>query len=154
MTTDLVTYYGQTPIIDQLVDKYGVYLEKLDREDKLLLRMTLANYAFMQEHSNPDKYTVEMALEDVLSDPGFIKRPLAKVLFARGGKREKVKGEGENTKPFPLSPSPFPDFCKKSKEDWCNICSVLNGLTTLEAETILEALQHQIRWGNARQAVN
>ncbi len=37
---------------------------------------------------------------------------------------EKVKGEGENTKPFPLSPapypllatppSPFPDFCKKS----------------------------------------
>ncbi|BAY80185.1 ATP-dependent Clp protease adaptor protein ClpS (plasmid) [Nostoc linckia NIES-25] len=41
-------------------------------------------------------------------------RPLAKVLFARGGKREKVKGERQNTKPFPLSPSPFPDFCKKS----------------------------------------
>ncbi|MBD2411919.1 hypothetical protein H6H01_14450 [Nostoc calcicola FACHB-3891] len=41
-------------------------------------------------------------------------RPLAKVLFARGGKREKVKGERENTKPFPLSPSPFPDLCKKS----------------------------------------
>jgi hypothetical protein len=39
---------------------------------------------------------------------------LAKVLFARGEKREKVKGEGENTKPFPLSPSP--DFCKKSNE--------------------------------------
>ena len=29
-----------------------------------------------------------------------------------------------------------------------DICSQLNGLTTLEA------LQHQIRWGNARQAVN
>ena len=112
MTTDLVTYYGQTPIIDQLVDKYGVYLEKLGREDKLLLRMALANYVFMQEHSNPDKYTVEMALEDVMSDPGFIKK------------------------------------------DWYDICSTLNGLTTLEAETLLEALQHQIRWGNARQVVS
>nr|WP_225912738.1 DUF3854 domain-containing protein [Nostoc flagelliforme] len=40
--------------------------------------------------------------------------PLAKVLFARGGKRVHVKGEGENTKHEPLSPSPFPDFCKKS----------------------------------------
>ncbi|AUB44546.1 hypothetical protein COO91_10779 (plasmid) [Nostoc flagelliforme CCNUN1] len=34
MATDLVTYYGQTPIIDQLVNKYGVYLEKLNRETK------------------------------------------------------------------------------------------------------------------------
>ena len=51
-----------------------MYLKKLGREDKLLLRMALANYVFMQEHSNPDKYTVEMALEDVMSDPGFIKK--------------------------------------------------------------------------------
>jgi len=41
-------------------------------------------------------------------------KALAKVLFTRGGKREKVKGERENTKPFPFPPSPFPDFCKKS----------------------------------------
>lgn len=32
------------------------------------------------------------------------------------GQREKVKGERENTKPFPLPPSPFPDFCKKFME--------------------------------------
>jgi len=42
-------------------------------------------------------------------------RPLAINCFLHScGKREKVKGERENTKPFPLSPSPFPDFCKKS----------------------------------------
>ncbi len=32
MSKDLVTYYGQTERIDQLVDKYGVYLEQLNRE--------------------------------------------------------------------------------------------------------------------------
>jgi len=37
-------------------------------------------------------------------------RSLAKVLFARGGKREKVKRERENNKPFP-------DFCKKSIDE-------------------------------------
>jgi hypothetical protein len=36
-------------------------------------------------------------------------RPLAKSTFAKDGKRER-----ENTKPFPLSPYPFPDFYKKS----------------------------------------
>ncbi|OKH35100.1 hypothetical protein FACHB389_13195 [Nostoc calcicola FACHB-389] len=41
-------------------------------------------------------------------------RPLAKMLFATGGKRVKVKGEGNNTELFPLPPSPFPDLCKKS----------------------------------------
>ncbi|YAG16497.1 hypothetical protein NSTC745_05873 [Nostoc sp. DSM 114161] len=30
------------------------------------------------------------------------------------GKGMHVKGERENTKPFPLSPSPFPNFYKKS----------------------------------------
>ncbi|BAY78193.1 hypothetical protein NIES25_46640 [Nostoc linckia NIES-25] len=41
-------------------------------------------------------------------------RPLAKVLFALLGKREKAKGERDNTEPFPLPLSPFPDLCKKS----------------------------------------
>ena len=41
--TDLVTYYGQTNIIDQLVEKYGACLEQLDRETKVLLRITLAS---------------------------------------------------------------------------------------------------------------
>ncbi|MFN6535672.1 MAG: SDR family NAD(P)-dependent oxidoreductase [Nostoc sp. EkiNYC01] len=45
-------------------------------------------------------------------------RPLAKVLFATGGQRVKVKGEGNNTELFPVSPSPFPDLCKKSIDDW------------------------------------
>ena len=30
------------------------------------------------------------------------------------GQRGKVKGKGENTKPLPFPPSPFPDLCKKS----------------------------------------
>lgn len=62
MTTDLVTYYGQTPIIDQLVDKYGVYLEKLDRETKLLLRVTLSTYIVMQQEYTPSEYPVSTAL--------------------------------------------------------------------------------------------
>ncbi|WP_397324696.1 amino acid adenylation domain-containing protein [Nostoc sp. 2RC] len=48
---------------------------------------------------------------------------LAKNTFARVGKREKVNGstssptgEGDNTKPLPFPPSPFPDLCKKSNE--------------------------------------
>lgn len=49
MTTDLVTYYGQTEKINQLVDNYGAYLEKLNRVTKLLLRMTLAHFVFIQE---------------------------------------------------------------------------------------------------------
>jgi hypothetical protein len=44
MTTDLVTYYGQTDLINQLVDYYGAHLEKLDRETKLLLRVTFLIY--------------------------------------------------------------------------------------------------------------
>jgi len=40
---------------------------------------------------------------------------LAKVLFALLWEKGLIFiGERENTKPFPLSPSPFPDFCKKS----------------------------------------
>ncbi|WP_341529938.1 hypothetical protein WKK05_11850 [Nostoc sp. UHCC 0302] len=118
MTTDLVTYYGQTPIIDQLLDKYGVYLEKLDRETKLMLRMALATYVFTQEKDSSTKHTVADALEDALSNIGLlVSYPLYKNLFE-------------------------------------NVCSVLDELTTLEAEILLEALQHQIRWGNARQVVN
>ncbi|QIR40740.1 hypothetical protein HCG51_31285 [Tolypothrix sp. PCC 7910] len=45
--------------------------------------------------------------------PAFVNINLAKALFARDGEREKVKGEGENTKPFSLTPSPFPEFYKQ-----------------------------------------
>ena len=114
MATDLVTYYGQTSIIDQLVNKYGVYLEKLDRETKLMLRMALATYIFTLEKDSFTKHTVTEALEDALSNISLlVSYPLYKNLF----------------------------------ED---ICSILDELTTLEAEILLEALQHQIRWGNAR----
>ncbi|MEH2005391.1 hypothetical protein [Nostoc sp.] len=111
MTTDLVTYYGQTPTIDQLVDKYGVYLEKLDRETKLLLRIVLTNYVFMQERHEPSSYTLIEASRDALF-VRFLGVDMPQVLV--------------------------------------DICSQLNELTTLETETILEALQHQIRWGNAQ----
>jgi hypothetical protein len=47
MATDLVTYYGQTDLINQLVDNYGAHLERLDRETKLLLRVTLSTYIVM-----------------------------------------------------------------------------------------------------------
>ncbi|MHC5854424.1 hypothetical protein [Nostoc sp.] len=66
MTTDLVTYYGQTPTIDQLVENYGAYLEKLDRETKLLLRTVLTNYVFMRERHKPSSYTLIEASSDAL----------------------------------------------------------------------------------------
>ncbi|MBE9002325.1 hypothetical protein IQ274_29995 [Nostoc sp. LEGE 12447] len=111
MTTDLVTYYGQTPIIDQLVENYGAYLEKLDRESKLLLRTVLTNYVFMQSRHEPSSYTLIEASRDALFVT-FLGMDMPQLLV--------------------------------------DICSQLNGLTTHEAETILEALQHQIRWGNAQ----
>ncbi|MHC5755997.1 MAG: hypothetical protein ACYTXF_36280 [Nostoc sp.] len=111
MTTGLVTYYGQTPTIDQLIENYGAYLEKLDRETKLLLRTVLTNYVFMRERHKPSSYTLIEASRDALF-----------VTFL-----------GMDTPQLLV-----------------DICSQLNGLTTHEAETIFEALQHQIRWGNAQ----
>ena len=115
MTTDLVTYYGQTDLINQLVDNYGAHLEKLNRETKLLLRATLSTYIVMQQEYTPTEYPVSTAFEDALCEL--------------------------------VIPDSIP-------QDLYDIYSVLNGLTTDEAETILEALQHQIRWGNARQVVS
>ncbi|MBG1265531.1 hypothetical protein [Nostoc sp. WHI] len=115
MRTDLVTYYGQTPTIDQLVDNYGAHLEKLSRETKLLLRVTLSTYIVMQQEYTPTEYPVSTALEDGLCEL--------------------------------VIPDSIP-------QDLYDVCSVLNGLTIDETETILEALQHQIRWGNARQVVS
>jgi len=51
MATDLVTYYGQTPIIDQLVDNYGAHLEKLNRRSQ------------SQIDSNCDIYEMEKAIQ-------------------------------------------------------------------------------------------
>lgn len=110
-TTDLVTYYGQTEKIHQLVEKHGAYLEQLDRKTKLLLRTTLSQYVFMQQICTPDNYLVTEALKD-----GDFERFL----------------------------------CDGIPEVLINLCSELNGLTVDDAETILEALQHQLRWGNAR----
>lgn len=44
-----VTYYIQTPAIDQLVAKYGNFLEKLSRGQKLFLLMELAQDAYDEE---------------------------------------------------------------------------------------------------------
>lgn len=79
MSRNLVTYYGQTNRIDSLVEKYGSYLEQLDRETKLLLRMTLTHYVFMQQQCNPDNYTVLEALGDTLF-VRFICEDMPKVL--------------------------------------------------------------------------
>ena len=112
MTTDLVTYYGQTDLIDQLVNNYGSYLEKLNREIKLLLRVTLSTYVVMQQEYSPSEYPVSTALEESLCEP--------------------------------VIPDSIP-------QDLYDVCSVLDGITAEEAEIILEALQHQLRWGNARE---
>ncbi|WP_414565731.1 MULTISPECIES: hypothetical protein [unclassified Anabaena] len=113
--SDLVTYYGQTNRIDKLVEKYGDYLEKLDRETKLLLRITLSTYVFMQEEQNPTDYLVTTALENALYEL-VIADSLPQDLF--------------------------------------DVCQQLERLSIDEAETLLEALQHQIRWGNAQVVVN
>jgi hypothetical protein len=115
MSKDLVTYYGQTERIDQLVDKYGVYLEQLNRETKLLFRITLSTYVLMQQEYSASEYSMSTALEDALCE-------------------------------LIISDS--------IPQDLYDICSQLEGLTVDEAETILEALQHQIRWGNAHINVN
>lgn len=111
MTTDLVTSYGQTDLINQLVDRYGAYLEKLERDTKLMLRTTLSQYVFMQRICRPDNYSVSEALIDC----DF----------------ERFLYDG------------IPDTLTA-------ICSDMDGMTADEAETILEALQHQLRWGNSR----
>ncbi|MCC5639818.1 hypothetical protein LC593_29130 [Nostoc sp. CHAB 5844] len=115
MSTDLVTYYGQTDRLDQLVEKYGPHLEQLGREIKLLLRITLSTYVLMQQEYSASEYSITSALEDALCEL--------------------------------VLPDSIP-------QDLYDICSQLEGLTVDEAETILEALQHQIRWGNARLLVN
>ncbi|HEY9801111.1 MAG TPA: hypothetical protein V6D25_12195 [Leptolyngbyaceae cyanobacterium] len=108
MSKDLLTYYGQTPRIDQLVEKYGAYLEQVDREVKLLLRITLSHYVLMKQHCNPGDYAVKEALNDGLF-VRFITKNIPQVLI--------------------------------------DICAQLEGLTIDEAESILDALQHQIHWG-------
>ncbi|MBE9053877.1 hypothetical protein IQ243_26450 [Nostocales cyanobacterium LEGE 11386] len=108
--SDLVTYYGQTSRIDKLVEKYGNYLEKLDRETKLLLRIVLSTYVFMQQEPCSN-YPVSKALEDVLYEL--------------------------------IIPDSLP-------QDLLDVCNQLEGLTIDEAESLLEALQHQLRWGNAQ----
>jgi hypothetical protein len=50
------------------------------------------------------------------------------------GQREKVKGERENTKAFPLSRSPFPDLCKKSNILTANSTKLDNILLDLPKE--------------------
>lgn len=102
--SNLVTYYGQTDLVNQLVDKYGQYLERLDRRTKLLFRTILSDYVFRAD---------SMSLKET-----------AEHIFTR------------------LLIGVIP-------EELFDICLMLDGLTVMEAEGLLEALQHQIRWGNS-----
>jgi hypothetical protein len=111
MSKDLVTYYGQTPRIDELAKKYGAYLEAVNRENKLLLRIALSSYILMQQEYTPEEYPLSTALEDGLSEL--------------------------------LIPDTIP-------QELYDVCDLLKGLTVDEAESILDALQHQLRWGNAQ----
>ncbi|BCL40043.1 hypothetical protein [Nostoc sp. MS1] len=105
MSTDLVTYYGQTPRLDQLVSKYGDYLETLNRETKLLLRIVLSTYVLMQQEYSCQEYSVSAALEDSLCEL--------------------------------IIPDTIP-------QDLYDICTLLEGVRVDEAESILDALQHQL----------
>jgi hypothetical protein len=111
MPTNLLTYYGQTQLIDKLAEKYGNYLENLNRENKLLLRIALSSYVLMQQEYTPQEYPLSIALEDTLCEL--------------------------------IIPDSIP-------QDLYDICTLLAGLTVDEAESILDALQHQLRWGNAQ----
>lgn len=102
--SNLVTYYAQTSLINELVDKYGQYLERLDRRTKLLFRTILSDYVFRAD---------SMSLKET-----------AERIFTR------------------LLIGAIP-------EELFDICLMLDGLTVMEAEGLLEALQHQIRWGNS-----
>ncbi|MCC2692881.1 hypothetical protein IQ240_09815 [Nodularia sp. LEGE 04288] len=105
MMSNLVTYYGQTDLVNKLVDKYGQYLEQLDRRTKLLFRTILSDYVFRAD-SMSLKETAEKIFTSLLI----------------GAIPEKL----------------------------FDICLILEGITVDEAESLLEALQHQLRWGNAQ----
>jgi hypothetical protein len=111
MSKNLVVYNGQSDRIDQLVGKYGDYLEALNRETKLLLRITLSTYVLMQQEYNSTEYPISEALEDSLCQL--------------------------------VIPHNVP-------QNLYDICFQLEGLTVDEAESILDALQYQLHWGNAR----
>ncbi|ABA25013.1 hypothetical protein Ava_B0303 (plasmid) [Trichormus variabilis ATCC 29413] len=111
MSQDLLIYNGQSNRIDQLIGRYGAYLEALTREIKLLLRITLSTYVLMQQEYSSTEYPVSEALEDALSQL--------------------------------VIPHNVP-------QDLFDICSQLEGLTVDEAESLLDALQYQLYWGNAR----
>jgi len=67
--------------------------------------------------------------------PVLLNRPLAKVLFARDGKREKVKGERENTKPFPhLQNAPINVFISYSNKDKDLLDEFIKHLAILERQ--------------------
>ncbi len=102
---NLVTYYGQTDLVNKLIDKYGQYLEKLDRRTKLLFRTILSDYVFRA---------------DVMS----LKETAEKIFTSL--------------------------FIGAIPEELFDICLILEGITVDEAEGLLEALQHQLRWGNAQ----
>ena len=103
--SNLVTYYGQTDLVNQLVDKYAQYLEQLDRRTKLLFRTILSDYVF-----RADSMSLKENAEKIFNS--LLIGAIPEQLF--------------------------------------DICLMLEGLTVIEAEGLLEALQHQIRWGNAQ----
>lgn len=112
MSKDLLTYYGQTERINQLVDVYGAYLEQVDREVKLMLRITLSHYVLMKQHCNSSDYAVKESLHDALF-VRYITKNIPQILI--------------------------------------NICAQLEGLTIDEAESLLDALQHQLHWSYAQE---
>lgn len=58
-----ITYYIQDPTIDALVERFGSYLEQLDRSKKIQIRVLLTNFLMGQDQMGID-YTICDAWED------------------------------------------------------------------------------------------
>ncbi|MBP5977551.1 hypothetical protein HW132_33785 [Brasilonema sp. CT11] len=58
-----ITYYIQDATIDALVERFGSYLEQLDRCQKIQVRVLLTNFLLGQEMMGPD-YTINDAWQD------------------------------------------------------------------------------------------
>lgn len=57
------------PLVDNLIERYGFHLEKMELEDKLALRLTLASYIyFLKIVADPDddSYTLADAFKDAI----------------------------------------------------------------------------------------
>ncbi|MBD2471435.1 hypothetical protein [Nostoc sp. FACHB-145] len=164
MSRDLVTYYGQTNRIDSLVGKYGPYLEQLDRETKLLLRITIFEFK-MQNAKLKMKNNNFKLINSVDKTPLIVfnfkflifnfELEQSDLTLAHYAFMQQFCKSDDYSVLEALQDALFVRFiCEEMPRVLPQVCSELEGITIDETETILDALQHQLHWGNARLLVN